>query len=596
MSGVLEIPAFVIGLAGVTGAYDKVCLIWKTLAQAANYGDDVAQILTQVEMEYFRFEMWWSAMADLVKETKGSQQKARTAAPKGSLFALMQESMSSQFLGAVTQIQTGFEKIEQILKKNGSLATLNELAKNPPPPTSTGALSTPVERIRESRRRRARRLLKNTSFTRRVIHSAKPWGDADKNELEKEAQKLRSGNDQLYSILPQRLRDVILEQGISGYLLHDAPAATAVSSLGSTSAVTKTANLVLLRGQTSQAAGHDRPAINVMAEEIREASNVRRISASTPPLSGPVDTVWSSSHYTPPPTPLRPSATSRVLIEWYNYPASAYLKAMERLARLSHLLRAEHKPTTLSTLPSRGVVHSSNIDAIGLIFSIPPTADPTKLPVSLHQLLEHKPPRPLPTLHQRLHLASALSSTLYTFLLARWHHKRFISDSIVFLYELSRAGSLPDLARPYVAGFGLSRPEDPQATSFPLTRADKFEIYLHPALAAAKAAGVTPLPKARAAFDVYSFGLVLVEIGFWIPLRKVVGDGGRNGDAETVRARVVDKCERDLACWAGERYRYVTLRCLRAEDMDAGGVGEELSDFFDVVVAELARCSEGSEV
>lgn len=587
MSGVLEIPAFVIGLAGLTGVYDKICLIWKTLAQAANYGDDIADILTQVEMEYFRFEMWWSAMADLVKGTKGSQQKAGTAAPNGSLFALMQESMSSQFLSTVTQIQTGFEKIEQILKKNGSLSTLNELAKKPPLSTSPGALSTPVERTQESRRTRARELLKNTSFTRRVIHSAKPWGDADKDELEKEAQKLRNWNNQLYSILPQRLRDVILEQGISGYLLHDTRAATAISSLGSTSAVIKTANLVLLRGQTSQAAGHDRPATNVMAEEIREASNFTWTSAS-------LDTIWSSSHYTPPPTPLRPSTTSRVLIEWYTSPAGSYLKAMERLARLSHLLRAEHKPSTLGTLSSRGIVPSPNIDAIGLVFSIPPTADPTKPPISLYQLLEHKPPRPLPTLHQRLYLASALSSTLYTFLLARWHHKRFISDSIVFLYELSHTGPLPDLARPYVAGFGLSRPEDPQATSFPLARAE-FEAYLHPALLAAEAAGVTP-PKTRAAFDVYSFGLVLVEIGFWIPLRKIVGDGGGNRGAEAVRKRVVDKCERDLACWSGERYRDVTLRCLRAEDVDKGGVGEELSDFFDVVVAELARCCEGPEM
>ncbi len=134
---------------------------------------------------------------------------------------------------------------------------------------------------------------------------------------------------------------------------------------------------------------------------------------------------------------------------------------MERLARLSHLLRTEYKPLTLGTLSSRGIVPSPNIDAIGLVFSIPPTADLTKLPISLYQLLEHKPPRPLPTLYQRLHLASALSSTLYTFLLARWHYKRFISDSIVFLYELSYIGPLPDLVRPYVAGFGLSRPEDP---------------------------------------------------------------------------------------------------------------------------------------
>jgi hypothetical protein len=82
---VLEIPAFVIGFAGLTAVYDKVCLVWKTLADAANYGDDIAETLAEVEMEYLKFEMRWSVMVDLVKETRGSQQKARTAVLKGSL-------------------------------------------------------------------------------------------------------------------------------------------------------------------------------------------------------------------------------------------------------------------------------------------------------------------------------------------------------------------------------------------------------------------------------------------------------------------------------------------------------------------------------
>ncbi len=212
MSGVLEIPAFVIGFAGLTAVYDKVCLTWKTFAQAANFGDDVADIFAEMEMEYLKFEMWWSTMGDLVRETNGPHHKPRTTAPKGSLLAILQENMASQCLSTAAQIQTGFEKIERILKKIGSLSTLDELAKNPSSSTSTEAPSTSVERAQQSHRRRARELLKNASFTRRVLHNAKPWGSADKDDLEKEVKRLRNCNDQLYTILPQRLRDVILER------------------------------------------------------------------------------------------------------------------------------------------------------------------------------------------------------------------------------------------------------------------------------------------------------------------------------------------------------------------------------------------------
>ncbi len=345
-----------------------------------------------------------------------------------------------------------------------------------------------------------------------------------------------------------------------------------------------------------------------MTEETRVSVEFTSTSSSAPALPSSHDprNPWSTSCYTPALSTGGPTTTRRVLIEWYTYPPGSDLTAKERLARLSHLLKGCHKPATLSTLDSVGIVSNFNIDTIGLIFSVPATANPTKPPVSLYQLLSHRSPRPMPTLEQRIYLASVLSSSLYTFLLARWHHKRFISDSIVFLHDLSPAAPtptpLPNLARLYIAGFGLSRPEDPAATSFPLFRADEFELYLHPDLD--QAGPGQPTPKARAAFDIYSFGLVLAEIGFWGTLRNIVGakrgpsaaGGGQPLTAQSMRTKVIEKCETDLACWAGKRYRDVTLRCLRAEDVDAGGVGEELSDFFDVVVAELARCCEDWKV
>lgn len=182
---------------------------------------------------------------------------------------------------------------------------------------------------------------------------------------------------------------------------------------------------------------------------------------------------------------------------------------------------------------------------------------------------------------------------------------------MVFLYSKTSTPTaatavLPGLENPYVSSFGLSRPENPGGISFPLFRTVEFEMYLHPFQLKALAEKKEP-PKARAAFDIYGFGLMLAEVGFWNKVGNITGisnkkvssssssgsGNGKNGGpwgSEEVRRLVVAKCESDLACWAGRRYRDVVLTFLRAEDVMNGGVGEDLSDFFDLVVAELAKC------
>jgi len=175
----------------------------------------------------------------------------------------------------------------------------------------------------------------------------------------------------------------------------------------------------------------------------------------------------------------------------------------------------------------------------------------------------------------------------------------------------------PDLENPYVSSFGLSRPENPGGISFHLFRTVEFEMYLHPVQLKALAEKKEP-PKARAAFDIYGFGLMLAEVGFWNKVGNITGisnkkvsssssnsssssssssssgsGNGKNGGpwgSEEVRRLVVAKCESDLACWAGRRYRDAVLTFLRAEDVMNGGVWEDLSYFFDLVVAELAKC------
>jgi hypothetical protein len=89
---------------------------------------------------------------------------------------------------------------------------------------------------------------------------------------------------------------------------------------------------------------------------------------------------------------------------------------------------------------------------------------------------------------------------------------------------------------------------------------------------------------------------LLAEIGFWNTLPVFALGRQRKSDLSptALRAAVIEKYKTDLTCWMGERYRDATLRCLNAEKINEGGVGEELNNFYWQVVLELIKCVPGS--
>jgi hypothetical protein len=95
--------------------------------------------------------------------------------------------------------------------------------------------------------------------------------------------------------------------------------------------------------------------------------------------------------------------------------------------------------------------------------------------------------------------------------------------------------------------------------------------------------------------DLYAFGLLLLEIGFWNTLSRLSATPKAKGAKLSPSAQsgsLVSKCKTDLACWMGEQYRDITLRCLNAENEDEGGVGGSLNEFYWSVVWGLMSCAE----
>ncbi|KAF2728958.1 hypothetical protein EJ04DRAFT_556431 [Polyplosphaeria fusca] len=145
----------------------------------------------------------------------------------------------------------------------------------------------------------------------------------------------------------------------------------------------------------------------------------------------------------------------------------------------------------------------------GIVFDKP---TPSSKLTTLRELLGTVPK---PSLSSRMSLCATLGRFLYSFLSVNWLHKGLRSQNIIFFSEDS---ALPDLANPFVSGFGLSRPgSKPDLTEKP-TFDRSEDIYRHPLAQSSEGESSYRKP-----YDVYSLGVIIVEIALWEPIEDAVG-------------------------------------------------------------------------
>ncbi|KAK5747441.1 hypothetical protein LTR17_000082 [Elasticomyces elasticus] len=112
----------------------------------------------------------------------------------------------------------------------------------------------------------------------------------------------------------------------------------------------------------------------------------------------------------------------------------------------------------------------------------------------------------------RLQLARQLGRSLHLLHTAGWMHKALSSHTIIFP-PLTEAfpRSLDD---PNIVGFAYSRPDQEGHPSIPLSGNAATNIYRHPGCFLAKSSY-------RKQYDIYSLGLILLEIAKWRPLSEI---------------------------------------------------------------------------
>jgi serine/threonine protein kinase len=189
-------------------------------------------------------------------------------------------------------------------------------------------------------------------------------------------------------------------------------------------------------------------------------------------------------------------------------------KVENRIRLLTELL-CDEKPEGFHSPICLGYVKADVDDEprYGIVFEKTADGDVSTIQIStLHELLQD---RPKPSLSARISLCASVAECVHSFHAVNWLHKGLRSENVLFFKP---KGDQVDLCRPYVTGFELSRPIDIEGMTEPPGFCPSQDIYRHPLAQSMQGSG-----KYRKAYDIYSLGVILIEIANWKGIDVLLG-------------------------------------------------------------------------
>ena len=233
-----------------------------------------------------------------------------------------------------------------------------------------------------------------------------------------------------------------------------------------------------------------------------------------------------------------------------------------RTEYLTKILNTDLRPLGISILNCVGYLDRNN-NLTGYAFRIPQDAQPSQIPVTLHQVLTRATkPNDIPDLGERFDLAKALVSTVFEMHNIGWIHKNISPKNILF-WPKPNTRDEPNLRQPYLMGFDISRPNQPgEVSEKPLSRPED-DVYRHPDYQGPKARSFQP------SFDIYSVGVMLYEIGLWRTVAQQKQSSGsrpflqmQGSDPHFIEKMVMSGPIADLKRYTGIRYGDAVKACL----------------------------------
>ncbi|KAI1419577.1 hypothetical protein F5Y12DRAFT_231993 [Xylaria sp. FL1777] len=321
-----------------------------------------------------------------------------------------------------------------------------------------------------------------------------------------------------------------------------------------------------------------------------------------------------------------------VVVEWkyFNKERQFQVEQSFRLADLVRLLNKNQLYKKFQALPCKGYVTDNENLRVGMVFSTGLSS--TMTIQSLQTVINST--QAAPPVGERFAMARRLVLAIHNLHAVRWLHKGIRSDNILCfqdaknitakVFDEKKAVNLSNKADPvedraiplasnppltkapdplppfYLLGWDLSRPDHPSELSESIsvstlglqTKRDMIRMYTHPdVFSAEQQQGKRRRYHAR--WDIYSIGLILLEIGLWRTL-DTIRYGCKSDDEFRLRVRT-EYCDR-LQWKMGLVYWRAVQRCLN-DDFDLRDEGFSGKDDYSLqvgfekqVVFELERC------
>lgn len=263
---------------------------------------------------------------------------------------------------------------------------------------------------------------------------------------------------------------------------------------------------------------------------------------------------------------------------------------VESLARLLH----QPKELIFRIPHCYGWSFSQQSSAISYFFDVSAASTPVgncwkqTNPLCLSGLLRRSDLKP--DLGFKYSLAAKLATSIAQLHMVQWLHESFRSDNIVFLAQEGSAGKLDFTnLEPLVLGFEFSRQENDFSDGLP-DYLPARDIYRHPQRQG------RPEKRFSKIHDIYSLGVVLLEIGLWEPALSLEKNNFVTASSGCkIREQLVKQAERRLDSKVGKKYKEIVVKCLNSDFGVTDDTREDLNlqqAFRAQVIDVLERAAE----
>jgi hypothetical protein len=546
----MEVAGLVIGLAGAVGVLGQIyngCQVgYKVFSSARNLGRDSDRLVCKVKIEEMRFRVWgreWGIV-------EGKFEAHLSATAWEGLRELAKDILT-QLLSTILDCHKLQAKYGLREEAPGSVdtAAYEEWKKVAEPKTSKPSLGSKLKKEMGMAGLKAK------------------WVIVDKEKFDAFLQELGYYNDRLEKLFPPS-KMATLERAWTNELL--------------TTAQRDMEHLKLLE----TAAGGKYPGLNALAQLKQLRINLDAREPSKKILSSselkipiwrlkdysnePTDSKHVRAIYQKPTNDLKGSSVSEdvhVLLDWIEWEPDMSMDSrlhiyqrVDNLARMLHSCSSRHPD--LHTLDCLGYSEDAANNRYGIIHVGPPTRGETRSKAippfqTLSSVIEDNSKRNA-DLDVRFKLAHTLAIALWSFHSLDWLHKSFGSFNILFFESgAATASEHHNLSSPYVVGFDSSRPDGLTEMTADPKFTDSQELYRHP-----DSLGMWR-QSYRKSFDIYSLGLVLLEIGLWKSIRAVYKP--RYSHA-VFREKIIQGLAPALGAKTGSIYKSVVERCLTFDE------------------------------